>query len=328
MKKKIIDKIKNLKIKNFKEFILKNRKKAKIILLILIIVIALVVAIFSFSFNSKKTYPKQFQNNIDISSGMDEDFVSENMTRRRSDLVIGVMSDSHAEGNIYSMIAKFAKEVHIQEKGEMNPEKPDFIIELGDFIENRNVDGNGKQPIAEGIAEWKRADESLLGFEPRYHVAGNHEMFSLRKKDYEKLIGSDSYYSFMTKNYQIIVLDANYWFPTGEDVERDREKPGAYAGFIPEKEKKWLEEKLQENSQNIIFVHHPLYGLLNSIEIEELLTKYKDKVILIASGHKHTAKSSTFAGIDYIDMPSLNIKKQYAIIKIKGQKSMTSFINL
>ena len=326
MKKKVIDKVKNI--------FLKNKKKVKIAGLVFLVIIAVVIFGFSFlgknvsNFVAEKIYSNKVQKNPNISIAVDENFISDDSTNKKSDLVIGAMSDSHAEGKIYSMIAKFAKEVHIQEKGERNPEKPDFIIELGDFIENRNIDGNGKQPRAEGIAEWKIADDSLLGFQPRYHVIGNHEMFSLYKKDYKELTGFDSYYSFVAKNYQIIVLDANYWFDTGEDVERGKEKLGAYEGFIPDKEKKWLEEKLQENNRNIIFVHHPLYGLFNSIEIEELLSKYKDRVVLIVSGHKHIARSSTFAGISYIDTPSLNIKKQYVIIKVKDNKSEVEFINL
>ncbi len=330
MKKKIIDKLKSLKLKNSKSFILKNKKKLEIISLVVLIAIAIVI--FSFGplgKNVSNFVVEKICSKTEIQDGNagandieEEEFVSDNYTKKDPDLTIGVMADSHVEGSKYWIINEFAKKMQIA--------KPDFVIEVGDFIQNRNRKGKGmvQQPIEEGIADWKKADANLLGYMPRYHVIGNHEMFSLHKKDYENLIGSKSYYSFIVKNYQIIVLDAMYWSSTNEDVERGREKPGAYIGFIPQEEKKWLEEKLGESDRNIIFVHHPLYNILNSLDIEKLLTRYNDRIVLILSGHKHDSKSFTFAGIDYIDIPSLELQKQYLLVNVKGKKSEVEFLNL
>lgn len=319
MKKKIIDKVKNI--------LLKNKKKVKIIGLFFLVIVA--IAIFSFSspgrnvsnFVAEKIYPNSIQDNSYQPKEIEKEFVSENYEKKAPDLVIGAMSDLHADARTFWMVNAFTKRMQVQE------EKPDFIIEVGDFIENRDK-GEGKQSREEGLFDWETADAGFMDYTPRYHVIGNHEMISLYKKDYEDLTGQKSYYSFMAKDYQIIVLDALYWLSTAEDVELGREKAGAYVGFIPDEEKKWLEKRLQENKQNIIFVHHPLYNLLNSIEIEKLLKKYNDKVVLIVNGHKHKARSLTFAGIDYVDMPSLELQKQYVIIKVKGKKSEVEFINL
>jgi predicted phosphodiesterase len=242
---------------------------------------------------------------------------------RNSDLLIGVMADSHADTKTYWLIGEFAKKAKLKQ--------PDFIIEAGDFIENRDKDGDGKQPREDGLADWRIADGYLynnLGGIPEYHVVGNHEMFSLLKKDWENLTGRNNYYSFVSGNYQIIVLDAMYWFDTHLDVELNSEKAGAYVGYIPEKEQDWLKAKLKNHEQNIIFIHHPLYLLNNSEIIKELLKKYDDRIILIVSGHKHQARKLTFAGIDYIDMPSLELQRQYAIIEVNGKKATVNFLPL
>ncbi|HRY82186.1 MAG TPA: metallophosphoesterase [Candidatus Moranbacteria bacterium] len=326
MKNKILNKAKKIK-----EIVSRNRKKLEITFLVFLIAIA--ISIFSFSplrknisgFILKKACLKSAQNIPDDSLG--EEYIEDNSVKKMPDLVIGAMADLHAESRTYEMISTFTKKVQerLEEEG-----KADFIIELGDFIENRNKYGKGmkKQPREEGLAEWKKADSSFLGYTPRYHVVGNHEMFSFFKNDYEELIGLNSYYSFLVKGYQIIVLDSNYNLFSGRDVELNNEEEGAYAGAIPKEEMQWLEERLKEEDKNIIFVHHPLYSVKKSVEIENLLKKYNKKIVLIASGHKHKTRSLTFAGIDYIDMPSLELQKQYAIISIKGKKSEVEFLNL
>jgi len=248
----------------------------------------------------------------------------EDIPARSADLIIGVMADSQAEAKNYWLISEFAKKME-------QVEKPDFVIEAGDFIENRDENGEGKQPREEGLSDFRIADSCLydnLGDIPSYHVIGNHEVLSLFKKDWKNLTGRNSYYSFTTGNYQIIALDAMYWPDSDKDVELNNEKPGAYVGYIPPKERDWLKSKLKEHRQNIIFVHHPLYNVLNSAEIEELLEKYNDHVILIANGHKNRARKLTFAGIDYIDLPSLEHQKQYAIIEVNGNKATVEFVNL
>ncbi|PIP27952.1 MAG: hypothetical protein COX29_03570 [Candidatus Moranbacteria bacterium CG23_combo_of_CG06-09_8_20_14_all_35_22] len=329
MKKKIIDKIKSFKFKNLKVFILKNKNFLEIILLVFAIAIA--VGIFGFSslgknvsnFVVEKNCSNTVVQNDDAGANdiKDEEFVSENYYKLKPDLVISVMADSQAIFERFKLIGDFAKKMEEQET------KPDFVIEAGDFIENRTKAGGGRQPREDGLADFKKAD-ALLAYEPRYHVIGNHEMLSFNKKDYKDLTGFDSYYSFIAKGYQIIVLDAMYWQSSEKDVDPEKQKPGAYTGYIPSKEKIWLEERLKENDRNIIFIHHPIYNLTNSVEIEKLLKKYQDDVILISNGHKNRARTFTFAGTHYADIPSLYHQKQYMIISVKNKIAEVEFLNL
>ncbi|MFZ2976066.1 MAG: metallophosphoesterase [Candidatus Moraniibacteriota bacterium] len=321
MKKKIVDKIKNI--------FWKDKKKAKITLLVFLVIIAIVI--FSFSSFGKSFYnfsiEKICQNTAVQNEGAneddikDEEFVSENYYKVAPDLVIGVMADSQAIDDRFKLIGDFAKKLQEHEI------RPDFVIEVGDFIENRTKTGGGRQPREDGVADFRKAD-ALLAYEPRYHVIGNHEMLSLNKKDYKDLTGFDSYYSFNVKGYQIIVLDAMYWQGSEGDVDPEKQKPGAYTGYIPSKEKTWLEGKLKESNRNIIFIHHPIYNLTNSVEIEKLLKKYQESIILISNGHKNRARTFNFAGSHYADIPSLYHQKQYMIISVKRNVSEVEFLNL
>ncbi len=247
-----------------------------------------------------------------------EEQIEEEPAPRNADLVIGIMADSHATSKTFWLINSFAKR--------MQAEKPDFIIEVGDFIENR---AHYKPiPRKDGLQEWRTADANLAGYSPRYHVVGNHEMISFGKDDYENLTGRNSYYFFYSNGYQIIVLDTLYTCSDYKDIEPENAMAGAYVGCIPKKEKDWLKSKLKSYDKNIIFSHHPLYNIVNSAEIGDLLNDYDDRVVLIVTGHKHIARKTKFKGISYIDMPSLELYKQYAIVEVNGKKATTHFLHL
>lgn len=248
----------------------------------------------------------------------EEQIEEEQLVPRNADLVIGIMADSHANSKTFWLINSFAKR--------MQAEKPDFIIEVGDFIENR-IKYN-PQPRKDGLKDWRAANANLAGCSPRYHVVGNHEMISFDKDDYENLTGRNSYYYFYSNGYQIIVLDTLYTCSNDKDIEPGNEMAGAYVGCIPKKEKDWLESELKGYDKNIIFSHHPLYNIVNSAEIGDLLNEYDDRIVSIISGHKHIARKTKFKGINYIDMPSLELYKQYAVVEVNGDKATTHFLYL
>lgn len=235
-----------------------------------------------------------------------------------ADLVVGVMADSHADAHNFWIIKEFAKKMLIA--------KPDFIIEAGDFIENRMR----YKPIPKqnGLNDWRTADASLLKYEPRYHVVGNHEMISFGKRDYEKLINNSSYYSFIRSGYQFIVLDTLFNCVNGLAIESVNPMAGAYRGCISPIEKEWLETALSSHDKNIIFSHHPLYKIINNAEIGEILKKYSGKIILMANGHKHVPRKMKWLGIDCVDLPSIEIREQYTMIKLYGKKSQVEFLPL
>ena len=80
----------------------------------------------------------------------------------------------------------------------MKKEKPDFIIELGDFL-------TPEPKYAKYYDIWK----SFTG--DKYHVIGNHEMDggTSREKALEYRNMPTSYYSFKKNGFHFIVLDGN-----------------------------------------------------------------------------------------------------------------------
>lgn len=228
----------------------------------------------------------------------------------RPDLVIGVVADAHTGQDYgFSKLSTFAWRMS-------NYEYPDIIVDLGDLIESRHKYKNISEDAAK--ADYKKA-RYLMSRYPVYNTVGNHEVLSMSKKDLKKITGRDNYYSVKVKGYNIIVLDSNYT-KSGKIIDADHEDDFIYTGTIHESQKEWLEKKLDSNKMNLIFVHHPLYNLTNSDEIEDVIKDNKKRILLIANGDKHPSalKSKTFGGVKNYDIPSLNFNKQYVMIKING----------
>lgn len=230
----------------------------------------------------------------------------------RADLIIGVVADAHAgQENGWRKLNTFAWRM-------ANYEKPDIIIDLGDLIESRLKYKNISKKAA--IADYKKA-RYLMSRYPVYNTIGNHEVFSMSKKDLKKITGRNNYYSVKVKGYNIIILDANYT-GSGKIIDAGHEDDFIYTGAIPESQKEWLKNKLESNKMNLIFVHHPLYNLTNSDEIEDVIRDNKKRILLIANGHKHPPllRIKIFGGVRNYDIPALKSKsgEQYAIIKING----------
>lgn len=239
------------------------------------------------------------QNNVDVA----EEETPEIPKPPRAGLIIGVVADAHAgQENGWQKLSTFAWKM-------ANYEYPDIIVDLGDLIESRKDYKNISKKAAE--ADYRKA-RSIISRYPVYSVIGNHELLSMSKDNIRSLTGRGSYYSVSVKGYNIIILDSNYNTGGRDNL--------IYPGTISGGEEKWLENKIESSDRNIIFVHHPLYNLTNSDEIEDIIKDNKKRIILIANGHKHPSslRTSTFGGVKNYEIPSLRFNKQYAIIKING----------
>ncbi|MCX6766063.1 MAG: metallophosphoesterase [Candidatus Moranbacteria bacterium] len=234
------------------------------------------------------------------------------------DLKLTVVADAHVGIEIgYSGLQKFMNA--------MAKEKPDLVIDAGDLIESR-IRYEIIPPLS-AQNEFEMALGAIGRKYPVYHAVGTHELFSLKKIDIKSITASESYYNFNFKGYNIIILDANFT-RDGRDVEPANAVPGAYTGFIPQKEKDWLECQLRSHNQNIIFSHHSLYNIKNLAELENILKMYKKRIIMTANGHKHRAEIRKFGGVTNYDLPSLKWQEAYSIIEIYGMSEKVSFVDL
>lgn len=191
---------------------------------------------------------------------------------------------------------------------DMNREKVDFIIELGDFI------GRG-HPLPEEFLSWLKAveDEFVQFSGPRYHVIGNHDTVPLDKPSFLQKVENTgiprdrNYYSFTVNGIQFIVLDSNYRVDGSSYGDG-----GDWSSVaIPAPELEWLKQTLASHSgKTIVFVHHPLHvenkkeTTANGPEVRKVLED-SGKVLAVFCGHRHDGGEVLTNGIHYYILKSL-----------------------
>ena len=252
----------------------------------------------------------------------------------------GIVTDSHYAdtvpiGNRYFR-QSFSK---MQECIElMNRLKVDFLIELGDF-KDQDTPPNKENTILY-LQKIENLFQQFKG--PRYHVLGNHDLDSLSKKDFLKIVDNtgipplSNYYSFDLNDLHFIVLDANFKkdgtdYRNGNFKWRDTN--------IPSAEINWLRADLQSSSKPVIvFVHQQLdcHGDLcvnNSEEVREVLQNSR-KTIAVFQGHNHMGHYSLLEGIHYFTLKAMvegsgDRNNAYAVVKVfdDGSMSVTGFRN-
>ena len=183
----------------------------------------------------------------------------------------------------------------------MKKEKPDFIIELGDF-------GTPEPKYAKYFDIWN----SFPG--EKYHVIGNHEMDggTSREKALEYRKMNSSYYSFNKNGFHFIVLDGN---------DKKNPETKGYKQFIGSEQVNWLKADLAvATTPIVIFSHQGLsfykgadedYGVENYKEIQGILENHNRqnpaaKVIACFNGHTHYDYAENISGIWYITITSMS----------------------
>jgi predicted phosphodiesterase len=183
----------------------------------------------------------------------------------------------------------------------MNAAKPDFIIELGDFV-------TPEKKYAELFEIWNTYPGD------KYHVIGNHEMDGGTSRqaalDYRKM--AKSYYSFDKNGFHFIVLDGN-----------DSKGPEAkgYKQYIGPDQVDWLKFDLDNSVLPVvIFSHQGLahyqsadesYGVENYQQLQDILVNHNlrnpsGKVIACFNGHTHYDYAEHINGIWYITITSMS----------------------
>lgn len=209
-------------------------------------------------------------------------------------VTFGICSDAHLD------VMHDAEERLTAFVETMNARKPDFIIELGDFV-------RPDEKFAHFFEIWN----SFAG--KTYHVIGNHETDGGFSKDQvlKNRNMESSFYSFTSNEFQFIVLDGN-------DKNTPDDKP-----IIGPEQVNWLKDQLDEtNYPVVIFSHQPLLftpkgienmGVENQMEIQKILDEHnkmnpRKRVIACFNGHTHYDVSEKINGIWYITINSMSYK--------------------
>lgn len=182
--------------------------------------------------------------------------------------------------------------------------KPDFIIELGDFV-------IPDEKYSHLYDIWN----SFPGL--KYHVIGNHEMDGGTSREeavaYRKM--KNSYYSFSQSGFKFIVLDGN-------DKKNANEK--GYRSYIGKKQISWLKEQLDKAEEPIVVFSHQgigtdpnnpgeRYSIENSEQVRKIFENHnkanmENAVICSFNGHTHHDFAEEINGIWYITINSMAYK--------------------
>lgn len=178
----------------------------------------------------------------------------------------------------------------------------DFIIQLGDFCmaETSNKDFLGI---------WNQFKN------PKFHVLGNHDMdrhYKAQILDFWEM--PKTYYSYDFAGYHFVVLDANFLFEKGKYTDYKNANfyvDDALRTFVNPEQIAWLKEDLEATDlPTIVFSHqslwHPVWGVKNRAEIQQILEVHSQKVICCINGHNHIDYHYEKNGIDYIEINSMS----------------------
>lgn len=189
-------------------------------------------------------------------------------THQQPPLRFGIISDIHHD-IMHDGIARLTSFIDA-----MRTEKPDFIVQLGDFC----VPHARNQPF---LDLWNQFNG------PRYHIIGNHDTDGGFKRDQVvSFLGMTTrYHAWDAGAYRFIALDGND--PGGTTK--------GYPRHIANDQADWLDHQLASTTRPVIIMtHQPLDGIGgidNQQSIRDILEKNRGSdhpgVAAVLSGHLH-----------------------------------------
>nr|WP_321398553.1 metallophosphoesterase [uncultured Desulfobacter sp.] len=194
----------------------------------------------------------------------------------------------------------------------MKQEKPDFVLEMGDFVDTL---AQGTDPAK----NLKEIETVFTSIGPAYHVLGNHEFDNLTREFVLNALSNtgvpqgQTWYSWDSNGVHFIVLDADYT-PNAPHRAYDMNTPEDTFWtwkdtFIPPQELAWLENDLSATTLPcVVFTHQTLdrvddqdHNIKNASAVRKVLED-SGKVLAVLSGHDHAGGYANIKGIHYIVM--------------------------
>eukprot|EP00195_Chlamydomonas_chlamydogama_P007806 CAMPEP_0202892322 /NCGR_PEP_ID=MMETSP1392-20130828/2048_1 /ASSEMBLY_ACC=CAM_ASM_000868 /TAXON_ID=225041 /ORGANISM="Chlamydomonas chlamydogama, Strain SAG 11-48b" /LENGTH=308 /DNA_ID=CAMNT_0049576219 /DNA_START=49 /DNA_END=975 /DNA_ORIENTATION=- len=195
-----------------------------------------------------------------------------------------------------------------------HPERLEFVLVLGDFINGRPGDEEGSRQDLELMASIMDSMDPI----PVYHTVGNHDLAVPREVFTSRLkIPSSSYYRApLAPGWVLLVLDTTHLCPLSgyppdseaavetrayaEEHPLGEEHPHMHEwnGGLAAEQRSWLASQLTAaeaaGEKVIVASHHPIgggsarpmYMAWNHAEVEEMLTR-SHSVVMALAGHDH-----------------------------------------
>jgi len=226
-----------------------------------------------------------------------------------NDIHIGPIDTGYFKGIQRKVMSETQRLVNEFVKTMNTKEHPEFVVNLGDFIEDVNNKETDTQSFKKAIALL-----SLLKM-PVYSLIGNHDIRTLTEIEIANILGMEQmYYSFDYESYHFIALS----FEMTGDHTKNKEDITAK---VPQEEIDWLKNDLSKtNKPTIVFIHYGLaeddmkgnfwfegnsqYALLeNRAELRKIFEDSK-KVKAVISGHQHWNRMHVHNNIPYFVVTS------------------------
>ena len=186
--------------------------------------------------------------------------------------------------------------------GQFERDKPDMIVELGDFIDA----ADSVEVERKYLKTINRRFAALC--KDRHYVLGNHCVDTLYKKEFLGEVERErSYYSFDRGGIHFIVLDSCF---RSDGVSYGRKNFRWTDANVPMAELEWLKHDLQENDKPVIvFAHQRLdvptdHGVKNNADVRQVLES-SGNVIAVFQGHSHQNDLKQIGGIHYCTLVAM-----------------------
>ncbi len=210
----------------------------------------------------------------------------------------------------------------------MNREKPDFLMELGDFKDQDDISDEAKT-----LGYLRKIESVFAGFAgPGYHLLGNHDVDSLSKAQFLGIASNPgippewSYYRFDVRGIRFLALDADF---LADGSPYDHGRFTWSDSNIPPAEMDWLRSELTASPKPlIVFVHQELdgqgdYYVKNAVAVRALLER-TGKVLAVFQGHRHEGAFTKIKGIPYYTLKGMiegsgPEHSSYALVDVDSQ---------
>ncbi len=227
-----------------------------------------------------------------------------------NDMHIGPLTGGFSQGVQRKLI--FESERLVKEFVEKmnNEERPEFVVNLGDSVEdvnNREIDRTS----------FKKAISLLSGLQmPIYFLIGNHDVRTLSDQDITTILGYEKmHYSFDHDAFHFVALSFEM---TGEHTKVLSD----IRAEVPREQLMWLTEDLSKTSKpTIVFIHYglaeddmkgnfwfesnPHNALLGNREEVRKILEESGKVKAVFNAHQHWNRMHVHNSIPYFTVTSL-----------------------
>ncbi len=183
-----------------------------------------------------------------------------------------------------------------------NREKPEVVIELGDFIDQADS--------VEQEIEWLKTMEQHYAklSMPRHYVLGNHCVGTLTKQEFAantKAPGGHA--AFEQSGVTFLILDACF---REDGTPYERKNFSWKDANLPKGELAWLESELGKAAGPVLVMAHQrldldkAHAVRNAAEVRALLKK-SGNVTAVFQGHSHKNDYQLIDGIHYVTLVAM-----------------------